>query len=222
MAARCVVAAVNEQFAPFGQSAVVAAHRGHLLARAAGAALDLSLRPEPNLEAWPVSAITSLSVLGFDPSRGRPLPPGLPHPTPVGAAEDGYFGPQPGAFDTVVSVFTACAVSDPAVWLRRIAMSLGPGGRLLLLEHVRAGGWTRLLQRAVSPVSRMAVGGCRLDLDLFSLVRRAGFGLSDGARWRVVGPAPLPVTPCVALVATRVDGGGGGERSGAVSVREPA
>ena len=41
-------------------------------------------------------------------------------------------------FDEVVATFVFCSVPDPVLGLREAARVLKPGGRLLLLEHVRA------------------------------------------------------------------------------------
>ncbi|HBY97072.1 MAG: methyltransferase domain-containing protein [Ardenticatenaceae bacterium] len=45
----------------------------------------------------------------------------------------------PGAaFDDVVGTFTFCSVPNPVLGLRELARVVKPGGRVLLLEHVRA------------------------------------------------------------------------------------
>ena len=42
------------------------------------------------------------------------------------------------SFDTVVATFVFCSVPDPVAGLREARRVLRPGGRLLLLEHVRS------------------------------------------------------------------------------------
>ena len=42
------------------------------------------------------------------------------------------------AFDVVVATFVFCSVPDPTLGLREIGRVLRPGGRVLLLEHVRS------------------------------------------------------------------------------------
>ncbi len=42
------------------------------------------------------------------------------------------------SFDEVVATFVFCSVPDPVLGLREIARVLKPGGRVILLEHVRS------------------------------------------------------------------------------------
>ena len=43
-----------------------------------------------------------------------------------------------GTFDGVVETFVFCSVPDPTLGLKEIARVVKPGGRVLMLEHVRA------------------------------------------------------------------------------------
>jgi len=42
-----------------------------------------------------------------------------------------------GAFDTIAATFVFCSVPDPVLGLRELGRVLKPGGRIILLEHVR-------------------------------------------------------------------------------------
>jgi ubiquinone/menaquinone biosynthesis C-methylase UbiE len=66
------------------------------------------------------------------------------------------------SFDTSVCTFVLCSVPDPASVLAEIARVLKPGGRLLFLEHVRAGEGTALgrFQDLIEVPHRYVAAGC--------------------------------------------------------------
>jgi ubiquinone/menaquinone biosynthesis C-methylase UbiE len=80
------------------------------------------------------------------------------------------------SFDTVVSAFTLCSVTDAAAALAELRRVLVPGGTLLLLEHVHLD-WEpgRTLQSRAAPAWAAVAGGCRLDRDTVRCAREAGF-----------------------------------------------
>ena len=82
------------------------------------------------------------------------------------------------SFDTAVSAFALCTVSDPAAALAELRRVLVPGGTLLLLEHVHLT-WEpgRALQTAAAPAWAAVAGGCRLDRDTLRTAREVGFTL---------------------------------------------
>jgi ubiquinone/menaquinone biosynthesis C-methylase UbiE len=92
-----------------------------------------------------------------------------------------------GSADTVVSTLVLCSVLDQAAVLAEVGRVLRPGGRLLLLEHVRssdpalAGEQDRRERTQV----RFA-GGCHPNRDTLAAVAAAGF--ETGA----VEPVTLP------------------------------
>ena len=81
-------------------------------------------------------------------------------------------------FDCAVATLVFCSVSDPAGGLREIRRTLKPGGRLLLLEHVRS-------QRAIAgriqdllvPMTTRLAGNCHWNRNTEQTVATAGFGL---------------------------------------------
>ena len=80
------------------------------------------------------------------------------------------------SFDTVVSTFVLCSVSDVGQSLREARRVLRPGGTIRLLEHARARHRAiGALQERAAPAWARASGGCRLDHDVLEAVRVAGF-----------------------------------------------
>jgi ubiquinone/menaquinone biosynthesis C-methylase UbiE len=88
-----------------------------------------------------------------------------------------------GVFDTVVSSLVFCSVPDPALALAEVRRVLGPGGRLRVIEHVRArSGFGARLQDLVQPAWTRLTGGCHPNRDTEAAVESAGFGIEDKGR----------------------------------------
>jgi ubiquinone/menaquinone biosynthesis C-methylase UbiE len=82
----------------------------------------------------------------------------------------------PASFDTVVGTLVFCSIHDPLAALTEIRRVLRPGGRLLLLEHVR--GQTPLTRRLTDwlhPLWFAMQGECHLNRETAATVAAAGF-----------------------------------------------
>jgi ubiquinone/menaquinone biosynthesis C-methylase UbiE len=89
------------------------------------------------------------------------------------AAED---LPFPAArFDAVVAVCVLCSVRDPQRALAEAHRVLKPGGRLVVLEHVRGTGRLAAWQDRITPLWSQLAGGCHPNRDLRSAIDHAGF-----------------------------------------------
>lgn len=82
-----------------------------------------------------------------------------------------------GSFDTAVGTFVFCSVPEPRRGLVELRRVLRPGGKLILLEHVRADGrWAgRLLDRLDPIVSRLV--GAHVNRRTVATVAESGFRL---------------------------------------------
>lgn len=106
-----------------------------------------------------------------------------------------------GSFDTVAVSMALCTVERPERALREMARVCAPGGRVVLLEHVRSPVWpVSSLQRLVSPAQTRAIG-CHFDRETIDLLRQEGFTVESEERRRigivrlVVARPPAPGFP---------------------------
>jgi ubiquinone/menaquinone biosynthesis C-methylase UbiE len=95
------------------------------------------------------------------------------------------------SFRTVVITFVLCSVDDPAAGLGEVRRVLVPGGRLVVLEHVRGSGSLARWQDRLTPLHRKVAGNCRLNRDTRSSVAAAGFDVSGIEPTRIPGSHPL-------------------------------
>ena len=79
-------------------------------------------------------------------------------------------------FDSAMATLVFCSVSDPAGGLREIWRILKPGGKLLLLEHVRSqGAIAGRIQDILVPVTTRLAGNCHWNRNTERTVAGAGF-----------------------------------------------
>lgn len=82
-------------------------------------------------------------------------------------------------FDQVLATFVFCSVPDPVLGLREAARVLKPGGRLLLLEHVRAAPpLVGALMDLLNPVV-VRMMGANINRRTVENVRRSGLQLAQ-------------------------------------------
>ncbi len=101
--------------------------------------------------------------------NGKPVEFGLMDAQRLAFAND--------AFDSAATSFVFCSVPDPVAGLTEVRRVLKPGGRLILLEHVRLGnrllGW---LMDLLNPIM-VRLSGANINRDTVANVERAGFQL---------------------------------------------
>jgi ubiquinone/menaquinone biosynthesis C-methylase UbiE len=83
-----------------------------------------------------------------------------------------------GASDVVSGALVFCSVASPADGLSEAGRVLRPGGRLVLLEHMRGRGMGAILTSLVQPLWGVWSKECRLDRETVGAVAQAGFQVS--------------------------------------------
>src|SRR3954447_14473790 len=173
----------------------MAARRGELLASARGRVLELGAGTGLNLRHYPDGV--DLVVSEPDPGmRARLERRAAGRATVIDAGAEALPFPD-ASFDTVVSTLVLCTVADPAKALAEVRRVLAPGGRLLLIEHVRASE-PRLERRQdrFAGLWHACAMGCRCNQPTVELLERAGLSVEQLApsRWRGM---PSLVAPLV-------------------------
>ena len=79
------------------------------------------------------------------------------------------------SFDTVGISLALCTVPEPGAALSEMARVCRPGGRIVMLEHVRSSvGLLAVVERILSPLQERSVA-CHLDRETFVLAKSLGF-----------------------------------------------
>jgi len=94
-------------------------------------------------------------------------------------------------FETIVMTWTLCSIPNPIAALSEMRRVLGPGGRLIFVEHglspeIRTARW----QHWLTPYWKRISGGCHLDRKMDELIRSAGFEIDAVETGYLKGPKP--------------------------------
>jgi SAM-dependent methyltransferase len=169
-------------------------YRRAALSNATGRLLMLGLGPGTDLKFLP-AAVTSVAAVEPE-ARFRRIARRLAERR--GIAVDIVEGvgeaiPFPdNSFDSVHIGLVLCSVDDVAATLREIRRVLVPGGRLVVLEHVRGDGATGRFQDLIARPWSWLAGGCEPNRRTRDAIAAAGF---DTTALRSVPRTPVPF-PC--------------------------
>jgi SAM-dependent methyltransferase len=115
------------------------------------------------------------------------------------------------SFDTVHVALVLCSVDDVAATLGEIRRVLAPGGRLVILEHVRGDGAMGRFQDLIAKPWSWLASGCHPNRRTVDAIAAAGFdtGGLRSIRRTLVPPPCTPHLRGFATVITTDDGGRG-------------
>ena len=171
----CPTAALYDAVLFLAERRALRSWRRELLADLDGDVLELGAGTGANL-AYYGDQVRRLLLLEPDPAMRRRLVARAPRATVI-AGSASLLPVADASFDAVVSTLVLCSVGRQDRALSEVRRVLRPDGRLLLIEHVAAGGDTRLrtAQHLVSPLWSRLAGGCSLERQTRSALAAAGF-----------------------------------------------
>jgi len=101
----------------------------------------------------------------------------------------------PRSIDTVVVTWSLCSIPNPSRALAQLKRVLKAEGRLIFLEHGRAADpGVVVWQDRITPIWKRIGGGCHLNRQVDSLIREAGFQISELTTGYLPGPRPMTYT----------------------------
>ena len=156
--------------------------RRHLLSAARGRVLEVGAGTGANLPLYP--ATTHVIATEYDENMTRQARKRLYKASAsvrLVLADAQALPFDDATFDTVVGTLVFCTIAEPLLALGEVRRVLRPGGRLLLLEHVRWENAFGRLQDGMTPLWRRLAHGCHLDRRTLETVRMAGFEV-EGVR----------------------------------------
>jgi ubiquinone/menaquinone biosynthesis C-methylase UbiE len=173
----------------FYDSIMLGGARRKVCSRASGRTLELAIGTGLNLPFYPsgvrlTGVDLSPAMLAVAKQRSRKL--GIDAELLLGNAHALDFPND--RFDTVVSTLFFSSVQNPRQAAAEVRRVLKPGGRLLLLDHVRSPIRTaRFAERLLDPPLRR-FAGCNLLRDPLDYLGAVGFVIErcDRSRWGIV------------------------------------
>jgi ubiquinone/menaquinone biosynthesis C-methylase UbiE len=180
-------------------------YRRAAIAHATGRLLMVGLGPGTDLKFVP-PAVTSIAavepVAAFRQMASRlALRHGIAADIVDGTGESIPFPDH--SFNSVHIGLVLCSVDDVAATLSEIRRVLKPGGRLVVLEHVRGEGVTGRFQDLIAKPWSWLAAGCEPNRRTVDSIAAAGF--DTGGLRSIRTPVPFPCKPHLQGFATLVD-----------------
>lgn len=185
------------------EAAFLASRRVGLLANLIGQVIDIGAGTGVNLPYF--RRATKVVAAEPDQVMRRRLTAKLAMtPVQVEATSDlaGSLRHADASFDAVVCTLVLCTVADLNGALTEARRVLKPGGRLVILEHVRGPGMVAIWQDRVTPLWSRLAAGCQPNRDIGAAIENAGFAFSQA---ELFDPFPrwVPTRPVLEAIATK-------------------
>ena len=202
MRAHRIFAAVYDTMNRPLERQVLAERRSRLVSGLRGRVLDVGAGTGANLAHF--RAASAVVAAEPDPAMRARLAGklgGASVPVEVSAAAAESLPFPAGSFDAVVCTLVLCTIADPERALAEARRVLTPGGRLVVLEHVRGTGALARWQDRVCPIWTRVAAGCHPNRDTRSAIEQAGFTVEQAETFDPL-PRLVPARPW--LYATAV------------------
>lgn len=163
--------------------------RAWVCERARGAVLEVAVGTGRNLPFYPAGV--SLTGVDLSPAMlelARRRADALGMIVELRLADATRLPFDDASFDTVVSTLALCTIPDPSAAVAEARRVLRPGGRFLVLDHVRSPAWpVRLVQHILDPVL-VRFAGDHLLREPLAWMRAAGLQVEEfeRSRWGLV------------------------------------
>jgi ubiquinone/menaquinone biosynthesis C-methylase UbiE len=168
-------------------------YRQQTIASARGLVLEVGVGSGVNL---PLYGPAVTRVVGLDPSPellrlASKRAADVVIPVSLLRASAEHLPLADAVFDTIIMTWTLCSIPNPMAALTEMRRVLGPGGRLIFVEHglspeIRTARW----QHRLTPYWKRISGGCHLDRKTDDLIRAAGFRIDAIEMAYMQGPKP--------------------------------
>jgi ubiquinone/menaquinone biosynthesis C-methylase UbiE len=178
-------------------------HRRAAMSNATGRLLMIGVGPGDDLQFLPPS-VTSVAAVEPEPAFRRMASAfagrrGIAVDIVDGVAESIPF--PDNSFDSVHVGLVLCSVDDVEASLSEIRRVLAPGGRLIVLEHVRGNGLMGRFQDLIAKPWSWLASGCHPNRRTIDAIAAAGFDTAGLRRIRRT-LVPAPCTPHLQGFAT--------------------
>jgi SAM-dependent methyltransferase len=188
-----IFGAVYDRFMRSLEEKHLKARRARLLQGLSGKVLEVGVGTGANFEHYNGNIeLTGIEPSRFMLSRAEKKRDLLLFPNRITLLEIGCGYPEmekliePDSLDAVVCTLVLCTVPDPARALENFMKWLKPGGKLLILEHIRSHNPSRgKLQDIMNPVWKKVADGCNLNRPTDQLLAESGFLLIREERFKI-------------------------------------
>ena len=159
--------------------------RAWVCSRARGDVLEIAIGTGRNLPFYPPAVrLTGIDLSPAMLELARTRAAALERTVDLRVADATHLPFEDASFETVITTLALCTIPDPAGAVVEAHRVLRPGGRLVLLDHVRSPALpVRMFQRLLDPLLVRACGDHLLREPL-DLLRASGFEVEEVARSR--------------------------------------